>query len=130
MSLIWEQNSCNLSALLKIYLSFNIQLIIFIINGCWQHSFPLISLGIYPYWPQHLVTPLDGIQCPHSGNEFRPLLVNKHCVFLYSSQWKNVVYEFVLISPQCLVYLAWMVCVMGARWTYSCCFCGGAASSI
>ena len=37
---------------------------------------------------------------------------------------ENVAYEFVLTSSACLAHLTWMVCVMGGKWLYSCCFTG------
>ena len=35
-----------------------------------------------------------------------------------------VIYDIVPTSPVCLVYLTWIVFVMGGKWLYSCCFVG------
>ena len=103
-------------------------LIIIIIKLCWQHRFPSLSLPIHPYHPSLLVGPTNYIQCPHSADVNKFLLVSPtlSCSCVGSIEEHHLwVYLFFSNSVLHVLFnlLGWFF-EMGGKWPYSCCFMG------
>ena len=81
-----------------------------------QNSLTL-TLTIYPY------NPLFWAGLLNSAVVYNSLLVHSwvgdHKRMLLMS-----LFLFLQLCPACFVHLTWMVCEMGSRWLYKCCFVG------
>ena len=86
------------------------------------------SLVIHPYHPSLLVSPLDSIQYLHRADECKVFAGHVRLV----CPWVGIHWRMLLISlslllhqcPACLVHLTLMVCEIGGKWHYRCCFYG------
>ena len=78
---------------------------IFIIQVCWQHRFPWLSLSICSYWSLAIL--INGIQCPHRSNVYKFLLVSQlWCVGVYSKMSiKNLSYFSSRVQYDLLIFL-------------------------
>ena len=92
----------------------------------WQHEvLDSLSLSIYNRYHPSLLTGLllSCILCPHR-TDVSFWWSSKTGTSMYRSSLENVAYEF---FQQCSGYLArlnWMVCEIGGKLPYSCCFEG------
>ena len=76
-----------------------------------------LSLSLYPYRLPLLISTLDGIQYLHIIDEYKLLLIGQYwCVHVHPVCPQE--------CPQCHGRLTWMVCEMGCKQPYSCCFVG------
>ena len=103
---------------------FIIIIIIIIIKKCWQYGFFWLPLTICSY--QLLLIPLNSTKCQYRADESKFLLVRQYwSVDVLESMGENFLKihpSFLLKCPTCLACLIWMVCEMGGKWSYSCCF--------
>ena len=83
-------------------------------SSCADSTKFLGSFTIHPYCPSLLAGPLNCIETLHRADV---------CKFYACwSPLENATHEFILTLLACLVCLIWMVCMMGGKWPYSCCF--------
>ena len=108
--------------------------IIIIIKSCWQYwvlwlPFSLsLSIPIIHLFGQNLLA----ASCVYAELMYVNLCRSANTsTSVRRSPLENIAYEFVLASPavphmSCLSYLngSWMVCEMGGRWPYNCCYVG------
>ena len=81
-----------------------------------------LSLSLSLSWSPLLLGLLYDNQCPYRSDEYLPALVSP-CVGVHG---KKVAYEFAPTSLEVLSIScsSWIVCEMGDKWLYSCCFVG------
>ena len=91
--------------------------IIIIITHCQWHRFLWLFLAISPYRPSRL----------HPVSIHVSFCISAYTgEFISSNPWENVAYGVVLHQQYsaCLACLSWMVCVIGGKCLYNCCFVG------
>ena len=73
-----------------------------------------------------LVKSQDGTKCPHRADECKFLLLGQHwCVYVSESIGERRLWispYFPSVPSMCCSYFLNMVCVMGRKWPYNCCF--------
>ena len=75
-----------------------------------------LSLPFRPNWSLFLASPQDASQCPHIADKL--LVFTGH----QATMWRRVESLSPLVLKQCSTCLVWMVCEIGGKKPYSCCF--------
>ena len=110
---------------LSIYLSLSLSLNIYIstISLSLSLSLSQSAIAIYLYFYLSDITLCKSSKCASSvSTELMNVSFCKSAstgVSICSSLLENVAYEFDLTSFACLI---WVVCKMGSKWQYNCCF--------
>ena len=84
-----------------------------------------LSLSLYPSLLANLI---DCIKCLYRAYVYKFLLISQLCCVLVHKRMSLMSASlFLQQCPVYLVHLIWMVCEMGIKWPYSCCFLSAAS---